>query len=79
MDTSVIAEFFNYIDTDHDGFITVNEIKEACAVDINQDGIVSEDEKLQCAHVWLQETFPLQDLDGDQKISLAELLVFAAT
>lgn len=79
MDTSVIIEFFNFVDTDRDGFITVNEIKEACAVDINQDGIVSEDEKIQCARVWLQDRFPLQDLDGDQKISLAELLAYAAT
>ena len=79
MDTSVIVEFFNFVDTDRDGFITVNEIKEACVVDINQDGVVSEDEKLQCARVWLQEKLPLQDLDGDQKISLAELLLFAAT
>lgn len=37
MDTSAIVEFFNFVDTDHDGFITIEDIKNACAVDINQD------------------------------------------
>jgi hypothetical protein len=79
MDPSVIVEFFNFIDTDHDGFITVDEIKEACAVDIDQNGVITEAEKLQCARVWLQDKLPLQDLNGDQKISLDELLAYART
>ena len=79
MDTSAIVEFFNFVDTDHDGFITVSEIKNACAVDINQDGVISEDEKLQCARVWIQDKFPLQDLDNDQRVSLSEMLQYAST
>ncbi len=79
MDTSAIVEFFNFVDTDHDGFITIEEIKNACAVDINQDGTISEDEKLQCARIWIQEKFPLQDLNNDQKVSLNEMLQYAST
>ena len=74
MDTSVLFEFFRFIDTDQDGYITVDEIKEACKVDINGDGIITEDEKAQCARVWINEKLPLQDLDGDVKISFDELV-----
>jgi len=75
-DISVITDFFNYVDTDHDGFITINEIKEACKVDINNDGVITEDEKLQCARVWINEKLPIQDMNGDQKISLDELIAY---
>lgn len=74
-DESVIREFFAWVDTNHDGFITIEEIKSACEVDINGDGVVSEDERLQCARGWLA-IFAEQDLDVNQLISLDELLAY---
>lgn len=78
MEPSVIAEFFAFVDTDHDGYITVEEIKAACAVDINGDGAITEEERLQCARVWINEKLPLQDLDADHRITLQELLTYSA-
>ena len=77
VDPEVIAEFFRYVDRDGDGIISVEEIKDACAVDIDGDGVVSEDERLQCARVWLNDKLPQQDADGDRRISLQELMAYA--
>jgi Ca2+-binding EF-hand superfamily protein len=76
-DVLAIQEFFEFVDTDKDGFITVAEIREACAVDIDGDGTLTEDEKDRCASVWINAIFPIQDLDGDTKLSLAELQAYA--
>jgi len=76
MDASVIADFFGFVDTDHDGFITIDELKNACAIDIDGDGVITEYEKYQCARVWITEKLPLQDLNGDQKLTLEELLAY---
>jgi Ca2+-binding EF-hand superfamily protein len=70
-----LTSFFDFVDTDHDGFITVNEIRDACSVDVNADGIISEEEIVACAKPWL-DSLNLQDLDGDTRISLAELLAY---
>mgnify|MGYP006279283525 CR=1 FL=1 len=74
---SVIREFFAWVDSNHDGFITIEEIKTACEVDINGDGTVSEDERLQCARGWLA-IFANQDIDSNQLLSLQELLDYNA-
>lgn len=71
-----ITVFFNAIDTDHDGFITFDEIKAACAVDINADGVITDDEITQCSHVWINDILPLEDLNSDSKLTLVELLTF---
>ncbi len=75
-DIQTLSEFFNYVDTDHDGFITVNEIKEACSVDINGDNIISEDEKFTSATPWINSMLSDQDLNHDSKLSLDELLKY---
>lgn len=75
-EVSVLTEFFNFVDTNHDGYITVEEIKMACAVDINGDGIISNEEILKGAGVWLNSYLSQQDLDMDAKVSLQELLKF---
>ena len=75
-DISVITEFFQFVDSDHNGFISVAEIKEACAVDINGDGIISEDEKTKCATAWLGSIFFKEDANQDQRLALEELLAF---
>ena len=67
--------FFEYIDSDHDGFVTVNEIKEACSVDIDADGTISEQEKNASAAPWIG-ALASQDQDGDQRLSLHELLMY---
>lgn len=71
-----LTAFFRYVDRDNDGYITVAEIQEACAVDLNGDGQISEAEKITCAKPWLDEYLAQQDLNQDQKVSLQELLVF---
>ena len=71
-----LTTFFAWIDSDHDGFVTIDEIKTACGVDLDGDGVVSEAEKLACAKTWIETYVPLQDLDRDGRISLAELLLF---
>jgi hypothetical protein len=73
---SVLTDFFNYVDTDHDGFITINEIKTACEVDINADGIITEEERVTSASPWISLLLSNQDLDLDQKLSLTELLIY---
>ena len=71
-----LTEFFNFVDTNHDGFITVEEIKVACGVDINQDGAISEEEMITCARVWLNTYLAIQDINNDTKLSLDEILKF---
>lgn len=75
-DIETITLFFLFVDSDKDGFITVSEIREACAVDINNDGVISEEEKDAGADPWLTQYLSQQDLDADQKISLHELLLY---
>jgi len=36
---AVLLEFFNYVDTNHDGFVTVAEIR-AAVTDTNADGTI---------------------------------------
>ena len=73
---SVITEFFNWVDTDHNGCISIEEIKTACAVDINNDSVISEDERVTCAKPWIEVYLQQQDLDNNQQITLHELLQF---
>jgi len=70
---SSLQAFFNSVDADGDGFVTIAEIREACAVDINNDGVITDAEKDCTARQWLYD-FPLQDTDGDARLSFAELL-----
>lgn len=72
-DRQAIVDFFNYVDTDHDGYITVDEIRNACSVDINNDGVIDAFEAEIGAAPWLN-ALPLEDLNGDHKLSLTELL-----
>jgi Ca2+-binding EF-hand superfamily protein len=71
-----LTEFFNYVDTDHDGFITKEEIKVACGVDINQDGAISEEEMITCARIWLTTYLTNQDINNDMKLTLHEILQY---
>jgi Ca2+-binding EF-hand superfamily protein len=74
---SVLTEFFAYVDTDGDGFVTFDEIKAACEVDIDGDGTITETEREASAAAWLAD-FVNQDLDGDSKLTLTELLAYNA-
>lgn len=71
-----LKAFFNHVDTDHDGHITVDEIREAMGVDYNSDNVISQDEKLRAGAQWIDTHLPLQDLDKDQKLTLQELLEY---
>lgn len=74
-DQEALTEFFQYVDTDHDGFITVAEIHAACDVDINADGVIDAAEMNAGTGPWLA-VLAVQDLNKDQKISLSELLAY---
>lgn len=41
-DIETLTLFFDWVDQDKDGYITVSEIKSACEVDVDGDGIISE-------------------------------------
>lgn len=71
-----ITAFFNYVDSDHDGFITYDEIKVAMEVDLNGDGTITPEESVISAAEWVNSYFSSQDINTDQKISLSELLIF---
>ena len=71
-----LTDFFRYVDKNNNGFVTVSEIREACAVDINNDGVISEAEKDRTSRVWVQTYFSSQDLNNDMQVSLDELLTF---
>lgn len=75
-DISVLTEFFQYVDTNQDGFITVDEIRNACAMDINHDGVISEMERDQTARVWLRLYLDREDVEHTHTISLGQLLQF---
>lgn len=74
-DPIALTEFFNYCDTDHNGLISVTEIRTACGVDINGDGTIDSAEIDIGSAPWLA-VLSTQDLNGDQQISLSELLAY---
>lgn len=75
-DIDTITRFFQFVDTDSDGFITIAEIREACAVDLDGDGTISDSEKDACAAPWIQGYLTSEDANGDQRITLPELLQY---
>ena len=75
-DISVITEFFSFIDTNGDGIIDITEIRSACQIDINHDGIISESEKDQAARVWIRLYLDREDVQHNHAITLADLLTF---
>ncbi len=75
-DVCTITAFFNYVDTDRDGYVTPDEISAAMAVDLNGDGVISPDELVVAGQEWMTSNFQAQDLNGDQKLSLSELLQY---
>lgn len=78
-DIDTITDFFNFADKDKDGSISKSEIEEAMAVDVNKDGIVSNDERISGGIQWFQSNFSLQDINNDQVLTLAELLQYNDT
>lgn len=78
-DIDTISEFFNYVDTDKDGSISKSDIESAMSIDLNKDGVISNDERLSAGVQWFQNNFNLQDLNRNQVLSLTELLKFNDT
>lgn len=74
-DRQALIDFFNYVDSDGSGFITVAEIHAACDMDIDGNGTISADEQQIGSGPWLAVMSTI-DLNVDQQISLAELLAF---
>lgn len=75
-DINTITAFFSYVDEDHDGQVTVSEVNDAMAVDLNADGVVTPDEKVASGQQWMNTYFSAEDLNGDQKLTLTELLQY---
>ncbi len=74
-DQATLTAFFQAVDTDSDGKISVAEIKSACRVDTDGDGSITAAEIDTSALPWLND-FAAQDFDDDAKISLSELLTY---
>jgi Ca2+-binding EF-hand superfamily protein len=72
---SVLTEFFNFIDSNKDGFISIQEIQDACMVDVDGDDTITQAEIEACAQPWVNR-LNVQDLNADTKISLDELLEY---
>jgi hypothetical protein len=70
---ALLILLFRCVDKDHDGFISVNEIKAACAVDWDGDGVISEAEKNAGIGGMVQAVASLAGVEGDQKFSLRDL------
>jgi len=75
---ATITSFFNYVDTNKDGFITTTEINEAMGVDYDGNGHIDEWEKVKAGKEWLDTYFAGQNANSDHRISLAELLQWNA-
>ena len=76
-DIDILTRLFNFIDSNNDGFITEQEIIDACAVDINNDGDLSQEEIDSTCGPWLSALKAKQDvITVDCKLSLAELLKY---
>lgn len=75
-DKQALTDFFNYVDTDKNGLITVAEIHAACDIDINGDGTIDATEQQEGSGPWLA-VLAVQDLnDPNQQLTLAELLAY---
>lgn len=74
-DVTTLTTFFQAVDSNHDGYISVAEIKSACRVDTDGDGNITQAEVDASALPWLTD-FVNQDLDNNAQISLAELLAY---
>lgn len=68
-DIMTITDFFNQVDTDKDGFISVQEITEAMTVIVNNITYDNSQE-------WLANYFSAEDFNQDNLISLNELLLY---
>jgi Ca2+-binding EF-hand superfamily protein len=75
-DITALTAFFEYVDSDHDGYISVAEIQEACAVDYNGDSVVDVDERVRAGAQWLDTYFVAEDLNDDSLLTLHELLQY---
>lgn len=74
-DKEALTVFFNFVDSDGSGFITVAEIHAACDIDIDNNGVIDTSEMAKGSGPWLAVMATI-DLNVDQKISLTELLAF---
>lgn len=74
----VVFLVFAYVDKDRDGFVSVNEIKAACAVNRDGDGVISDAEKNAGLGGVVQTMASMAGVDGDQKFSLRDLLMACA-
>ena len=70
-----LTSYFTYVDADRDGYITADEIQDAAGVDLNGDGVITDDEVLISGQKHFSDLFQY-DVNKDQRISLTELIEF---
>lgn len=75
-DIETITAFFNFVDTNNDGFVSIDEIQTAMAVDLNGDGTITVDEKVAAGQKWTSTYFIAEDFNSDNLLTLQELLKF---
>ena len=68
-DQMTITMFFNEVDTDKDGYISVQEIKDAMSLTVNNVTFDNSQE-------WLSNYFVAEDFNHDNLITLPELLMY---
>jgi Ca2+-binding EF-hand superfamily protein len=68
-DVNTITDFFNEVDTNKDGYISVAEVTAAMTVIVNNITYDNSQE-------WLANYFSAEDFNQDHMISLAELLLY---
>ena len=70
-----LTAYFTYVDADRDGFISAEEIQDAGNVDLNGDGVITEDEDLMMGQKFFADIFEY-DINRDKLISLEELYLY---
>lgn len=71
-----LTTFFNFVDTNNDGFVSIAEIIAACQVDVDDNGVITQEEIDSTAGPWIATLHLNQDLNHDDLLSLNELLQY---
>lgn len=71
---ALVILLFVCFDTDKDGYISVDEIKRACAVDRDGDGVISDAEKNAGVGGAVQAIASLVGVDEHQKFCLRDVM-----
>lgn len=72
----VLTTFFNFVDSNNDGFVSITEIIAACQVDIDNNETITQSEIDSTAGPWIASLQANQDLNHDALLTVNELLQY---